>query len=73
LNLEKGLVATTKRKASSSKRTTLRIEKAPTMLGEVLKAIIVEKETSKATKKWKKKKVLTSRVHNMRLPLPWNH
>jgi hypothetical protein len=43
LNLERGLVATTERKASSSKRTTPIIERASTMFGEVLKKTIVEK------------------------------
>ncbi len=50
-----------------------RIEITLAMLREALKTIIVEKEASRATTKWEKKKVLTSRVHNMRLPFPWDH
>jgi hypothetical protein len=70
LNLKRGLVATTKRKASNSKMTASRIEITPTMSIKVLKTTIVEKEASRATTK---KNVLTSKVHNMRLPLPWDH
>jgi hypothetical protein len=51
LNLERGLIATIERKASSSKMTTSRIEITPTMLREVLKTTIVEKEASRATRK----------------------
>jgi len=50
LNLERGLITTIERKASSSKMTTSRIEITPTMLREVLKTTIVEKEASRATK-----------------------
>jgi len=69
LNLKRGLVATTKRKASNSKMIASRIEITPTMSIKVLKTI-VEKEASRATTK---KNVLISKVHNMRRPLPWDH